>query len=137
MPTEKQLQNREAWLNALRSGEFKQGQGNLLKNGKYCCLGVAAEVSGCSKEEAPEGSYHYGASLFTFPDKECGDETTSYAYVPVAWFADLYGLSLTNARVLSTWAVSWNDTTEYGFPAVASMLEKSFGLADRGEQLKS
>ena len=32
------------WLEALRSGEFKQGERSLKANGEYCCLGVACEV---------------------------------------------------------------------------------------------
>lgn len=33
---------KERWLKALRSGEYKQGEGILQWNGCYCCLGVAA-----------------------------------------------------------------------------------------------
>lgn len=42
---------KEAWLKALRSGEFTQGKNRLaasnLKNGavEYCCLGVLCEVA--------------------------------------------------------------------------------------------
>lgn len=33
------------WLNALRSGEYKQGKGFLRSaDGKFCCLGVAVNV---------------------------------------------------------------------------------------------
>lgn len=28
------------WLEALRSGKYVQGKGKLLRDGKYCCLGV-------------------------------------------------------------------------------------------------
>jgi hypothetical protein len=34
------------WIEALRSGKYKQCQGRLTKDGNYCCLGVAAEVGG-------------------------------------------------------------------------------------------
>lgn len=33
-----------AWVTALRSKEFKQGEGCLAKDGTFCCLGVASEV---------------------------------------------------------------------------------------------
>jgi hypothetical protein len=37
------------WIDALRSGKFEQGQGNLASRDgevvKYCCLGVACEVA--------------------------------------------------------------------------------------------
>lgn len=31
------------WLEALRSGKYKKGRGRLLKQDRYCCLGVYAE----------------------------------------------------------------------------------------------
>ena len=35
------------WANALLSGKYYQGKGQLkTKSGAYCCLGVACEVSG-------------------------------------------------------------------------------------------
>ena len=37
---------KDKWLVALRSGDYKQGIGYLRKGDKYCCLGVAAEISG-------------------------------------------------------------------------------------------
>lgn len=37
--------NQLKWLAALESGEYEQGtEGFLCMNGKYCCLGVAAEI---------------------------------------------------------------------------------------------
>lgn len=33
-----------AWIEALRSGRYEQGQQHLFSNGKYCCLGVLCEV---------------------------------------------------------------------------------------------
>lgn len=35
---------RKLWAIALRSGEYKQGQGALQQNGKFCCLGVACDL---------------------------------------------------------------------------------------------
>jgi len=34
-----------AWVAALRSGEYEQGDGNLQKEGKFCCLGVLCEIA--------------------------------------------------------------------------------------------
>lgn len=39
------------WVEALRSGDFKQGNLWLLKDNEYCCLGVACVASGMSVEE--------------------------------------------------------------------------------------
>jgi len=32
------------WVEALRSGEYKQGNGYLEKNGLHCCLGVLCAI---------------------------------------------------------------------------------------------
>lgn len=39
------------WFKALRSGEYKQAQGCLTRDGGYCCLGVACLVQGKTKEK--------------------------------------------------------------------------------------
>lgn len=36
--------NARKWVEALRSGEFKQGRERLRNEGAYCCLGVACEL---------------------------------------------------------------------------------------------
>lgn len=35
---------KEAWLNRLRSGKYKQGQGALFDGKSHCCLGVLCEL---------------------------------------------------------------------------------------------
>lgn len=35
---------KQRWIDALRSGEYKQAQGALEKDGGYCCLGVLQMV---------------------------------------------------------------------------------------------
>ena len=37
-------ENQTKWVEALRSGKYKQGRQYLNQDGKYCCLGVACEV---------------------------------------------------------------------------------------------
>lgn len=46
---DKELKNK--WIEALRSGEYKQGQGRLVQSDdnyakNYCCLGVLCDVMG-------------------------------------------------------------------------------------------
>lgn len=41
------------WIDALRSGKYKQGRYFLCNvDDEYCCLGVAAEVLGAKKQRA-------------------------------------------------------------------------------------
>lgn len=42
---------KQKWVLALRSGNYRQGQGYLHNSGYYCCLGVAARCAGVSRAE--------------------------------------------------------------------------------------
>ena len=35
---------KELWLDALNSDNYRQGRGQLLKDGEFCCLGVLCDV---------------------------------------------------------------------------------------------
>ena len=39
------------WVNALMSGDYKQGTGVLHLGGFYCCLGVACKMQGYTDED--------------------------------------------------------------------------------------
>lgn len=44
-----QAAHRKAWVKALRSGEYEQVTGRLHRDGGFCCLGVACDISGLGK----------------------------------------------------------------------------------------
>ena len=39
------------WVKALRSGEYAQGTGCLVEDGRFCCLGVLCDISETNKRE--------------------------------------------------------------------------------------
>jgi len=43
---EQQAAHRKQWVDALRSGKYKQGTGRLRDGDMYCCLGIACDISG-------------------------------------------------------------------------------------------
>ena len=47
-----QIENRKKWCEALRSGSFKQGKGQLVtaRDNTYCCLGVLVTSLGRTPE---------------------------------------------------------------------------------------
>ena len=48
------------WVEALRSGRYKQGKGALCYNkDKYCCLGVLCEVAGLRYKKNTSGYKSY------------------------------------------------------------------------------
>lgn len=62
-PTEEQIAEwkvvRKEWVEALRSGKYEQGKGQLVKDGKYCCLGVLCEVIGMKKSKGTNHAFTY------------------------------------------------------------------------------
>ena len=53
---------KEKWLEALRSGKYKQGRGKLRSvDNEFCCLGVLCDVSGQGEwDKKTEAHYWYG-----------------------------------------------------------------------------
>jgi hypothetical protein len=82
--------NQRAWVDALRSGKFKQGVGALKKFRDdvptYCCLGVATELTGFAGEETEETGLVY----FTRPGES--EDDSGYVSFPFAevreWLGD-------------------------------------------------
>ncbi len=46
---------RQQWVDALRSGLYKQGKGRLCEQDRYCCLGVLASIEGLLDSEGTVG----------------------------------------------------------------------------------
>lgn len=60
----------QQWIDALLSGEFKQGKGRLRTGDSFCCLGVACAVKDNTKwvqyaTEKGEPTYHWENAEYT------------------------------------------------------------------------
>lgn len=57
---------KQEWVDALRSGDYQQAQGRLKGRRKrtFCCLGVLADLTGCSwgSDNYPVVNGEYGMS---------------------------------------------------------------------------
>ena len=80
---------KKKWLDALRSGGYKQGRLCLRRGDEFCCLGVLCDISGLGKWLGPndDGEDHY----------EVGSEY-EWAYPPKA-VRDVAGLDYENPLV--------------------------------------
>ena len=84
----------DRWIEALRSGEYRQGKGSLKRlegcQGEvvsHCCLGVLSELAGFEEVE-PEHGISLGRRAFKAP-AESGlpeDEVVQSIYLPVRLF---------------------------------------------------
>jgi hypothetical protein len=66
---EQMKKNRRLWVEALRSGKYKQGTGRLRSaDNKYCCLGVLSTIAKC-KWMKHKSSYSVGSEYHNATDK--------------------------------------------------------------------
>lgn len=52
------------WIEALRSGKYKQGRRRLFGDDAYCCLGVACELLGIPKKQDSVGAWVFGDGMY-------------------------------------------------------------------------
>ncbi len=102
---------KKAWLEALRSGEFKQAKQKLRINDKYCCLGVLCELH----------------------RRECGGEWVNGIFGPVYLLesqilpntvADWAGLATTTPVVGEQTLSGLNDDGQ-SFREIANLIEEN------------
>lgn len=100
MLTAEQMSNRVKWIEALLSGDYPQGNGKLLTQLGYCCLGVAA------------------AALT--PDADFIQKTAPQInFLPDDWAESKLGLSSSKGADDQFIAGTWNDRAEYTFVQIA------------------
>ena len=99
------------WLEALRSGRYKQGR-RRLRNCKdeFCCLGVLCDISG-------QGQWRQG------------DYSSNYCYYKEEE-SNSYGLpsfmvNVDGARRAGGELVGLNDIDQLSFPRIANWIEKN------------
>ena len=120
---------KEAWVDALRSGDYFQIRGQLgdEANGR-CCLGVLADVvdipSECLSEENTEGdellktkSLVYQARLYV--DKSNDRSELYHDFPSVGMLAEMGSLGMSEAQALA----QMNDDG-HGFAEIADFIEK-------------
>lgn len=104
---------KKEWLRRLRSGEYKQGQDYLNRNGRFCCLGVLCDIA---EEQGVVTS-----SLVSYYTRGYGEELRdgSLPYEVVAWA----GLDHSDPRPGGHRLSSMNDSG-YTFDQLADIIEE-------------
>jgi hypothetical protein len=103
---------KQMWLEALRSGKYKQGKRQLRDGNKFCCLGVLCDLSGLeyrgSGVHLPDEVMAWAGLDSNYPDvsrpKSFGKEEIKK--FPSASLAEL------------------NDFGGYGFKRIANLIER-------------
>lgn len=124
------------WIDALRSGDYEQGQGALNKDNKFCCLGVLCEVAIKDGVKMEVRAYEYASPVDggIHEAEMVYDGFTSFPPPAVRKWLEI---DTSNVRVLapSTYepdsvesfsVVNLNDSQGRSFAFIADALEKTF-----------
>lgn len=113
-----------AWVAALRSGEYKQGDGYLYNpaNDSYCCLGVLCRVLGSEDgdivhAETPDPEYMYGNGIHNIEDYIIPYDASKGKRKPTP-------VTSVVVREGNTSFVMMNDTFEFSFDEIADAIEQ-------------
>lgn len=110
-------ENMKALIAALRSGEYKQGTRSLCANGRYCCMGVAADLA----VKSGEGQWLKSPSDSRRAYKREVDIESMKAFPPEPILRK-YGLPHDDA-----WSfVHLNDSGNYSFAQIADVMERKY-----------
>lgn len=123
----------EAWVKALRSGDYKQTTSTLKSPAGYCCLGVLCDISGQGTWE-PHGIYQVSASsgrsgtalpaeIVNWADmKSCsGDWEQAELNVPRP-----PGSGYTEPAEPAVCLMGLNDQLKWTFPQIADFIELNY-----------
>lgn len=112
------------WVEALESGEYKQGIGSLRVGDNYCCLGVACEVAilnGVKMDHLVTSSalHTYDGEYTTLPRSMRMWLGIDIAQVPVDFNNDELQLS-------SSWCTELNDCYGKNFVEIAQCIRQTY-----------
>lgn len=111
------------WVEALRSGKYEQGAGALLRDGRYCCLGVLcdlAEKAGVIQRMKVDnlGRIHFGAHA----------DLASAILLPetvAVWAGLLVTATVRVEEMKSSGGLDWvNDELRLPFSEIADLIEE-------------
>lgn len=113
-------ENQRKWVDALRSGEFKQTTGSLQDGDAYCCLGVACVVA--EREGLPIKRRELSQEIIG-GDMSCQPASIS------EWLGirEENGQHEHDETFSSDTLVDLNDQEEMTFPEIADHIEKYAG----------
>lgn len=108
------------WLEALRSGEYKQGTGHLNRGRRYCCLGVLCEVAiqeGLNLSVTREGPRENVTAFYN----------NSAGLLPEA-VVEWAGLTMTNPEFFTddqeSWSLASKNDSGATFEEIANLIEE-------------
>lgn len=122
--TVKLTPNQQAWVDALRSGKYKQTKGALQKGNSYCCLGVACDVA-----------EKHGVYIHTSCGEIEGGSLSGQSNVR-DWLQIRHSFGAVYSDISNETLTRMNDTFDKSFSEIADFIEANAkGLFNQPEDL--
>lgn len=115
------LEIKEKWVAALRSGEYKQGTGQLRYQDNYCCLGVLCDLY---KKEHSEAEWVKRENAINLDDYAFHDGFSSDNAVLTSDVLNWAGLQSFNPRIIDDKTVAQLNDNGETFAKIADLIEK-------------
>lgn len=115
--------NQEKGLAALESGEYEQGKAFLCNDGKYCCLGVFAELFATEKFDYSK----YGAKRYSWEVDErerSSHNTAPPSVIEAMSLRDDGGGHISGSTKESLW---WLNDCSLSFKEIAALIRSNPG----------
>lgn len=102
---------KKLWINALRSGKYKQGTGQLKLGDQFCCLGVLCDLH---RKACRNKKYHWAKY------DQYLKNNTSLPKEVMKWA----GLPTRSVQIGQNTAIQLNDELELAFSSIAKLIDK-------------
>ena len=113
-------ENIRKWVEALRSGEYRQGRKLLRVGDRFCCLGVACDVSNVGEWQRRKGiTFEYEEEMGMLPPAVC-DWLGVASGDPVLYVSDKRADK----------ASQLNDRDHFTFSQIADAIERTYLTGD-------
>lgn len=117
--SEEQKIHVKEWLEALRSGDYKQITGRMRTPDGFCCMGVAVDLMGVKWEQLSDFSYSSDLSNVAAPRYNAWKDW--FGFGPFTSIAQH-----TEAKVETTYSLSeLNDKLGLSFEVIADIVEEA------------
>lgn len=113
---------KKLWVEALRSRDYKQGEGNLCTLGSpdvFCCLGVLCEI-GVAKGVVLRLNVHQGSVLYAHKD---APYATHGGILPERFSSEVGIPEEDSVQSIQDELVVMNDDKQFDFIAIAQWIE--------------
>jgi len=119
---EEQLAHREQWVEALRSEKYQQGQDKLRDGNKFCCLGVACDISGLGEWVTTE---HFDDDGMPLTGYEIPDVTDTECHVLPVKVMEWLGVDNSEVTILDNDVdlLTRANDEGYSFSKIADIIE--------------